>query len=880
MGVRAGMQTLFRDSPITLDCLPEAYIHFDGELRCTFVNQAAQLLLGKAREKLLGNRLWDVYPENAPKLLEDGFRRAIAHRAVTLDLYDKIQNRRYAITALPDSSDGILVRLSDITDRESRSWEQQTTSETRLQGIARNLPGFVYQTYVRDDGEWGVRFADKRAADIFGINPEPLETLFKRFSECIAPEDQERYMTSIRESTRSEKDWEFEGRFITPPGETKYIRGVSRARQMGDETVHDGIILDITHHKRAEQALRESEELYRQVFEVESDALLLVDRQSDQILAVNAAAIALYGYSREELLSISRVNLLADPDGSGRATKEMETFIPLRWHRKKDFTVFPVEISGRYFDLKGRSVCVYAVRDITERKLIEETLKQSEEKFSKAFHSNPAAIVIADISNESYLEVNETFERITGYRHDDIVGRKWSELRLWDEPHDRDKALNQLMKEGRIRNFEFRFRKKSGELGTGLFSAELIDINGHQCAITASVDITERRRLEMQLRQAQKLEELGRLAGGVAHDFNNLLTVINGYSDFLLKKLSVHDPLYPSAQEINKAGERAASLTKQLLAFSRKQIIEPRLVDLNMIINDAQRLFQRLIGEDIELAMSLDPLLGPVMGDPDQIHQVLMNLIVNARDAMSDGGKLEVTTKNVDLDESAAGVHPDAVRGSYVLTTVTDTGSGMSEETMHSIFDPFFTTKAQGEGTGLGLAIVYGIIRQSGGWIEVSSKLGQGASFSIYLPRVDAISVQKQARLPATLTLRGGETVLLVEDQEEVRRLTRTILESYGYHVLEAPNGDEALRVAKEYSSEIHLLLTDVILPGMNGKTLSRQLRVLRPKLKVLFTSGYPADVISRRGVLEQDVAYLPKPFTPGSLAAKIRDVLEGPPRQ
>jgi CheY-like chemotaxis protein len=380
----------------------------------------------------------------------------------------------------------------------------------------------------------------------------------------------------------------------------------------------------------------------------------------------------------------------------------------------------------------------------------------------------------------------------------------------------------------------------------------------------------------MQLRQAQKLEELGRLAGGVAHDFNNLLTVINGYSDFLLKKLSVHDPLYPSAQEINKAGERAASVTKQLLAFSRKQIIEPRLVDLNMIINDAQRLFQRLIGKDIELVMSLDPLLGPIIGDPDQIQQVIMNLILNARDAMSDGGKLEVTTKNVDVDENAAGVHPDAVPGRYVLTTVTDTGSGMSEETMHSIFDPFFTTKAKGEGTGLGLAIVYGIIRQSGGWIEVSSKLGRGASFRIYLPRVDAIPVQNQARLTAALTLCGGETVLLVEDQEEVRRLTRTILESYGYHVLEAPNGDEAFRVAKEHSNEIHLLLTDVILPGMNGKTLSSQLRVLRPKLKVLFTSGYPADVISRRGVLEQDVAYLPKPFTPRSLAAKVRDVLEG----
>jgi PAS domain S-box-containing protein len=558
----------------------------------------------------------------------------------------------------------------------------------------------------------------------------------------------------------------------------------------------------------------------------------------------------------------------------------MESFILLRWHRKKDGTLFPVEVSGRYFELRTRSVCIYAVRDITERNLIEESLRKSEEQFSKAFRLNPAAIVIADLSAKTYLDVNETFENITGYRRDEIVGRTWSEARLWSDPGERDKVLNTLMKEGSIRNFEFVFQKKSGEVGTGLLSADLIEIAGHQCAISATVDTTERLRLETQLRQAHKLEGLGRLAGGVAHDFNNLLTVINGYSDLLLKGLPVGDPLYPPVQEINKAGQRAAGLTKQLLAFSRKQVIKPTSLDLNVIVNDSHDMFQRLIGEDIELVISLDPLLGRIMADPDQIQQVIMNLVVNARDAMTDGGRLGITTKNVDLDESSIGAHPDAVPGRYVLMTVTDTGIGMTRETVQRIFDPFFTTKAEGQGTGLGLTMVYGVVRQSGGWIEVSSTPEEGASFHIYLPRIDTISVQNQAELTTALKLHGTETVLVVEDQEDVRRLTRTILESYGYHVIEAADAEEALSVEKKHPGEIDVLVTDVILPGMNGKALSEHLRVVRPKLRVIFMSGYPKDVISSRGIVERDVAYLLKPFSPDSLAAKVHDVLEGPPRQ
>ncbi len=867
------MQTLREDSLVALDILPEAYVRVDSEFRCTFVNQAAEILLGNSRVELLGSRLWDVYPENAGPPLEEGFQRAVATRSVfTSELYEESRNRRYAITATPDSGDGLLVRFSDITG-ECGAPDGQP-GQSRLHGIARNLPGFVFQSYVRDDGKWGVCFADKRAADIFGIDPEPLETVYKRFTASIAAEDRERFIASIRQSTSTGKDWEFEGRFLKPNGEMRCIRGVSRPRRLGDETVYDGIILDVTEQRRAEQALRESEELYHRLFEVESDALVLVDNESGQILAANAAAVDLYGYTRDELLAMNRVDLSAEPDKTVQATRQMQAFIPLRWHRKKDRTIFPVEISGRYFDLKGRAVFVSAIRDITYRRAMEQALKKSEEKFSMAFQSNPAALTIVDLATSSYLDVNGAFEQITGYRRDEVVGRRWDELGLWDDPSDRDEAVRRLIHDRCLRNWEFRFRRKNGVAVSGLLSADLLEIDGKQCAITATVDITERLQLEGQLRQAQKLESLGRLAGGVAHDFNNLLTVINGYSDLMLKALDPHGLLFSHAAAIHQAGERAGGLTSQLLAFSRKQVIEPRALDVNSTINDFERMLRRLIGEDVELVTALDPLVGRIMADQGQILQVIMNLVVNARDAMPNGGKLEIRTKNIDVDESAAAAQAGAAPGRYVSITITDTGVGMDPKTLEHVFEPFFTTKELGKGTGLGLSTVHGIIQQNGGWIQVRSEVGQGTSFDVCLPRIDASPAPN--REPSEIANRayGGETVLVVEDQKEVRVLTRAILESYGYHVLEAANGDEAGRFARECAAKIDLLLTDVILPGMDGKTLSEHLRVLCPNLKVIFTSGYPADMISRRGVLEQDIAYLPKPFSPESLAAKVRDVL------
>lgn len=364
----------------------------------------------------------------------------------------------------------------------------------------------------------------------------------------------------------------------------------------------------------------------------------------------------------------------------------------------------------------------------------------------------------------------------------------------------------------------------------------------------------------------------------MAHDFNNLLTVINGYGDLLLNRLKAPDPLWSYAEAMRNAGERAASLTKQLLAFSRKQVIEPRILDLNTTIRESVPMLQRLIGEDIVLETHLDDSLGQVMADPDQIHQVIMNLVVNARDAMPDGGKLDFETTNVDLGaENSAAIHPDAMPGRYILMTLTDAGHGMDETTRQQIFEPFFTTKEVGKGTGLGLATVYGIIRQNGGWIDVWSEVGVGTSFKLFLPRIDACPPPERNGISVP-TKGGVETILVVEDQQAVRSFIKAALKQYGYHVIEASGGEEAIAVVKQHSGPIHLLLADVVLPGMNGKELSDKLRALRPKLKVLFTSGYTSDVIAHRGVLDYGVAYIPKPFNPDKLAAKVREVLTEAP--
>ena len=396
-----------------------------------------------------------------------------------------------------------------------------------------------------------------------------------------------------------------------------------------------------------------------------------------------------------------------------------------------------------------------------------------------------------------------------------------------------------------------------------------------QRAMQEKSERQERGRLQEQLQQSQKMEAIGRLAGGLAHDFNNLLTVISGYSQLILDRLSSADPLRPPLIQIKEAGDRAATLTRQLLAFSRKQVLAPQVLDLNCIVANMNKMLPRLIGEDIELVAVHFPGLGCVKADPGQIDQVIMNLAVNARDAMPQGGKLIIETANVELDENYGHNRPIVVPGAYVMLAVSDTGTGMSPEVQSRIFEPFFTTKEQGKGTGLGLATVYGIVKQSEGYIWVYSEPGKGTTFKVYLPRVEEAAQRVKKKARAVHAAGGSETILLVEDDESVRSFVRSVLKSRGYKLLEAGGSDEAVRLIEKHFGPIHLLLTDVIMPRMSGPELAARLASLHPEARVLYMSGYTENAIVHQGVLEPGTHSLQKPFVPETLIQKIRVVLD-----
>ncbi len=518
-----------------------------------------------------------------------------------------------------------------------------------------------------------------------------------------------------------------------------------------------------------------------------------------------------------------------------------------------------------YLQMKNRA-------DRTQRQLVstrqesQETLWASEFRYRRLVENVNDAIIMDDVEGRLVF-ANRRFHEWFGSEEGDTpnivleqyVAPEWrAEVRGRHDRRMRGEAVPD--------HFEFEGIRRDG---TRIWIEALITnveeggrIAGSQAALR---DTTERKRMEAQYLQAQKMETVGRLAGGVAHDFNNLLTVINGYSGMLLARLEPQGEFRQGLEEIRKAGERAAELTQKLLAFSRKQVARPKPLSLNLVVNEAKKMFERVIGEDIELVVLLSPELGLVTADPSQIHQVLMNLVVNARDAMPRGGKLTVETKN--FTDSAK---------PYVYLAVSDTGTGMTDTVKQHLFEPFFTTKDEGKGTGLGLATVYGIVHQNGGRIEVTSTLGHGASFHIYLPRTQP-SLQEQPEISAPApALRGSETVLVVEDQDAVRQLACIILESYGYGVLQASNGPDAIALAEQYPAIIHLLMTDIILPLMDGRVLAGKLRVVRPEIKVLYVSGYSEERIGTSTAFEGDLAYLSKPFTSEVLAKRLRDILAG----
>ena len=644
-----------------------------------------------------------------------------------------------------------------------------------------------------------------------------------------------------------------------------------------------GISHYIQDRKEAESAMRVSEEMFRGAFDHTAVAMVLTS--IDNVLTrVNTAFAELFGYSPQEMLGMGIADV-THPDDRARIYAHREALlagegnffqVEKRYLHRDGHIFWGLTNVSLVRDPTGRPLMyVGQVQDVTERKRAYEALELRD----RAMQAVSQGIVITDptLPDNPIVYASPGFERMTGYAATDVLGQNCRLLQGKDTDRTIVSAIRDAIREARACAVELvNYRKDGTPFWNALDIAPIRDRGRVTHFVGVLMDVTDRRRLVSQLTQSQKMEAVGQLAGGVAHDFNNLLTVINGYSQILLDTLPDSDPSRTAVTAVLDAGERAVGLTTQLLAFSRHSVLRTMVLDPNVVVAETGKLLRRLIGEDITLTATLSPEIGRVKADPGQLGQVLMNLAVNARDAMPQGGRITIETRTVDLDEGYARVHPDVQAGKHVLIAVTDTGTGMPPEVLVRLFEPFFTTKEPGKGTGLGLATVYGIVKQSGGHVEAYSEVGVGSTFKVYLPMVEE-QVKPNSGSNRAQALGGTESVLLVEDQVDVRRLAQRTLRAHGYSVLEAADGQEALGLVEWDRPRVDILVTDVVMPGMSGPRLAEALRHHYPGLKVLYVSGYTDDAVVRHGLLAQEVAFLQKPYTLLALAHQVRAVLDTP---
>jgi two-component system cell cycle sensor histidine kinase/response regulator CckA len=660
-----------------------------------------------------------------------------------------------------------------------------------------------------------------------------------------------------------------------------------------------GIVRDISERKRAEEALRvseiernskiealrQNEERFRELMAHLHKVLWMIDAKGDRILYISPAYEKVWGRSCQSIIdnphsymeSVHPLDVemmrreIALMYQTGHIDVECRILRPEGAERWVWIRGYPVTEQGQIVRLVGVS------EDITEKRRLAAEREALLSRLQLHIERMPLAYILFD-GDFRIIDWNPTAERIFGYAREEMLGKgppyeQFVPRSFWEKAEE---ILNRIRSgDMKAHSVNENLTKDGRTIVCQWLNTPLMDENSQFVGLLGlAQDVTEQRSLEAQLHQSQKMEAFGQLAGGVAHDFNNLLTVISGFSELLLSQFPKDNPKRSFLEQIHRAGDRAASLTRQLLAFSRQQVLEPKVLNLNALVNDTEKMLRRLIGEDVQIVAVLSPTLHPVKVDPGQIEQVIMNLAVNARDAMPQGGKLTIETQNVELDEAYAKTHSEVRPGRFVLLAMTDTGSGMTPEVKARIFEPFFTTKGVGKGTGLGLAVVQGIVKQSSGSIDVYSDVGSGTTFKIYLPAVKERPTSLSNPGLSKLAL-GTETILLVEDEDAVRELTALALEGSGYTVLKESRGKDALRLMEGRTERIDLLVTDVVMPEMSGGKLAEALQSRYPGLKVLFLSGYMDDAVFRHGILRDKVAFLQKPFTVTSLTRKVRDVLD-----
>ncbi|MCB0177961.1 MAG: PAS domain S-box protein [Anaerolineae bacterium] len=718
---------------------------------------------------------------------------------------------------------------------------------------------------------------------ILGLRPQERILSLTQFVELIHPEDRQRVDQAITKVLSQDTPrYDAEYRIIWPNGEVRYVH--SQGDAMRDETGQIrrmfGTKQDITERRQVEDELRASEARFRTFVDHGTDAFFLHNAEG-AILDVNRWACGSLGYTREELIGMLPYELDAEIDQTffdqlriRLNAGEVVTFDSS--HRRKDGTVFPVEVRIRAFWHNQRRFGVSLVRDITERKQAQEALTL----FRSLIDYAHDAIEVIDPETGCFLDVNEQACLAHGYTREEFLALTVPEINPIVAARSWQVTMDDLRRSGSLVR-ESQHRRKDGSVFPVEININYIRLD-RDYVLAVVRDITERKQLEAenerlttQFYQAQKMEAVGRLAGGIAHDFNNLLVPIIGYIELNLIDLAPDSKLYADLIQVRKAADRAADLTRQILAFSRQQVLELSLLDFNLVIAEFKKMLQRLIGEDIELQTFLAPTLDPIKADKGQLEQVLMNLAINSRDAMPTGGKLTIETANAFLDEIYVGKYAgDLMPGPYVMMAMSDTGHGIDAKIQKRIFDPFFTTKESGQGTGLGLATVFGIIKQHQGHVLVYSEPGNGTTFKIYLPKAHQThqTIISTSKVPPFM--KGTETVLVVEDEEIVRKLVCETLEAHGYDVIEAPSPADGLDLALSQAT-IHLLVTDVIMPKMNGKELYQKMRAIHPNSKVLYMSGYTNNVIVHHGILDEGINFLPKPFTVHHLTRKVREILD-----
>jgi two-component system, cell cycle sensor histidine kinase and response regulator CckA len=896
--VRVALEKASREWINTFDAVSNAIALVDREGKVQRCNRAMQGLLDRPFREILGLPLSELFGVALDKSESYPLQQALksGHRESQVIEFEQ---RWFQVHVDPVSESGqavgFLFIMADITERRQAEIKLRE-SEERFRLLVEQAPDAIA---VFDVDENRFVQVNAQAEKLFGSNREEL----LRYGP-------QHYYTGLQLDGRPVAESVEENIDQILQGEEKtFLRVIHNAQ--GQELVCEvrlvrlpakdrrlirNSFIDVTSRKRAEQEQERLASEIRLLLESTGEGIYGTD-STGRCTFINKSGAEMLGYRPEEIIGqeIHAVIHHSHPDGSVYLHKDCPMYYTLLEGRqvradddilwRKDGTFFPANYTASPIREGNRiKGAVITFNDITERKRDEEALESSETSFRRLYESMADAYVKTDLEGR-IREYNQSYKMMLGYEDEELWSLTYKDLtpEKWHAFEDEMVAKEVLIK-GATSIYEKEYRKKDGtvfpvELRTFLLKDEKGEPS-HMCAIVR--DITSRRRMEeereklqAQFMQAQKMESVGRLASGVAHDFNNLLSVINGYSELAIDRLEEGDPLLANLQEVRRAGGRAASLTRQLLALSRKQVLSPEVLNLNGVIDNVEKMLRRLIGEDVTLATNLAEDLGMVKADIGQLEQVLMNLTVNARDAMPRGGKLSIETRNIMVDQHLAARRPGMAPGPYLLLTVSDTGTGMDRETQDQIFDPFFTTKEQGKGTGLGLSTVYGIVKQSGGHIEVYSELGLGTTFRIYLPRIAGIEVGKPADPTAEQHWEGKESVLLVEDEKAVRVLAKEFLTSAGYRVLDAADGMEALELVQQTREAIALLLTDVVMPKMSGLELADKLHLLLPKLKVLFMSGYVTDDLTSHLGSKNDLRLINKPFERAGLLKQVRKILD-----